>query len=471
MTDMSFATSATTAEAADHIFSAEHDGPSLAAADPLNPNNDRKNLLVSSLVPPLPPPPPEDHQDDRFSCNICFDSVTEPVVTQCGHLYCWPCLYRWLAPGMTTQERASLGAYANRSTRNHLVRPDESRRCCPVCKANCSVPTVVPIYVRSCHTATTPTPAVRATKERHDCRKATAPVQEQVRRNSAASAEERQPQESPPPTLIHNNNASGDDHSHDMGLDIDGDDEDENNSDFRANLVHRITTQNSYENNDGVPRTIDVTTINSDDNNNNNDINHSASPESPTTIGLRRRRGGGSESRDELSIVPTRPTPSRARDRTATETTNHSNNNNSTGVRPSSPQRNSSLATQLSGGASLSYGLILAMHQTLLLATSSDHNNNNTHNNNNNNSATNATASNNNNNPHNDSSGAPASASSSEEPIPSLHYPSRNNNLHRRDSYSGGDDLDLDDDRTSTVFLSRLLLGLSFFVLICFLSF
>ena len=31
-------------------------------------------------------------QDNRFTCEICFDNVTEPVLTQCGHLFCWPCL-------------------------------------------------------------------------------------------------------------------------------------------------------------------------------------------------------------------------------------------------------------------------------------------------------------------------------------------------------------------------------------------
>lgn len=31
-----------------------------------------------------------------FSCSICFDTATEPVVTKCGHLYCWPCLETWL---------------------------------------------------------------------------------------------------------------------------------------------------------------------------------------------------------------------------------------------------------------------------------------------------------------------------------------------------------------------------------------
>lgn len=81
--------------------------------------------------------------DSRFCCNICLDAVVEPVVTQCGHLYCWPCLYRWLEPGMQPEERASLGL---------LLRPspiDSGRRVCPVCKASSSVLELVPIYVRS----------------------------------------------------------------------------------------------------------------------------------------------------------------------------------------------------------------------------------------------------------------------------------------------------------------------------------
>ena len=26
---------------------------------------------------------------NRFECNICLDDVREPIVTQCGHLFCW----------------------------------------------------------------------------------------------------------------------------------------------------------------------------------------------------------------------------------------------------------------------------------------------------------------------------------------------------------------------------------------------
>jgi E3 ubiquitin-protein ligase RNF5 len=42
--------------------------------------------------------------DAVFTCHICLDAVSnkDPVVTQCGHLYCWPCLYRWLQTQHTT---------------------------------------------------------------------------------------------------------------------------------------------------------------------------------------------------------------------------------------------------------------------------------------------------------------------------------------------------------------------------------
>jgi hypothetical protein len=56
-----------------------------------------------------------------FECNVCLDTVVDPVVTRCGHLYCWTCLYRWLHT-------------------NHTE--------CPVCKAGVRAETVIPLYVR-----------------------------------------------------------------------------------------------------------------------------------------------------------------------------------------------------------------------------------------------------------------------------------------------------------------------------------
>lgn len=64
-----------------------------------------------------------------FDCNICFDFAHEPVVTLCGHLYCWPCIYKWLHV-----QSASLAS-------------DEHPQC-PVCKADISHTTMVPLYGR-----------------------------------------------------------------------------------------------------------------------------------------------------------------------------------------------------------------------------------------------------------------------------------------------------------------------------------
>lgn len=35
-------------------------------------------------------------EDSAYSCNICLEISKEPVVTLCGHLFCWPCLFRWV---------------------------------------------------------------------------------------------------------------------------------------------------------------------------------------------------------------------------------------------------------------------------------------------------------------------------------------------------------------------------------------
>ncbi|KPV77994.1 uncharacterized protein RHOBADRAFT_50518 [Rhodotorula graminis WP1] len=96
---------------------------------------------------PQPPPAPDDdggdeeggearvsHEDkgkgkaqqdqlDRYSCHICLDVPSEPVVTPCGHLHCWPCMHEWLV--------------------------ESNGRACPVCKAPLTVDKLVPIYAGS----------------------------------------------------------------------------------------------------------------------------------------------------------------------------------------------------------------------------------------------------------------------------------------------------------------------------------
>ena len=58
-----------------------------------------------------------------FECNICLDSAMEPVVTPCGHLYCWKCIYEWL-----------------QQPRETLV--------CPVCKSGISKDKLIPIFTK-----------------------------------------------------------------------------------------------------------------------------------------------------------------------------------------------------------------------------------------------------------------------------------------------------------------------------------
>ncbi|CAM6102244.1 unnamed protein product [Calypogeia fissa] len=63
---------------------------------------------------------------ENFECNICFQKANEAVVTCCGHLFCWSCLYRWL----------------------HIHSYHKE---CPVCKGAIDESTITPIYGRECN--------------------------------------------------------------------------------------------------------------------------------------------------------------------------------------------------------------------------------------------------------------------------------------------------------------------------------
>lgn len=73
---------------------------------------------------------PRDNEGGCFDCNICLESAYEPVVTICGHLYCWPCIYKWLHLQMSEDES------------------NQEEQTCPVCKANISQASLVPLYGR-----------------------------------------------------------------------------------------------------------------------------------------------------------------------------------------------------------------------------------------------------------------------------------------------------------------------------------
>lgn len=37
-----------------------------------------------------------------YECAVCMEAPTQPVVTRCGHLYCWACMFKWLQLGHRT---------------------------------------------------------------------------------------------------------------------------------------------------------------------------------------------------------------------------------------------------------------------------------------------------------------------------------------------------------------------------------
>ncbi|KAF9382040.1 hypothetical protein CPB97_007383 [Podila verticillata] len=67
--------------------------------------------------------PEQDSEHGEFCCNICFDTSMSPVLTLCGHLFCWSCLHQWL-------------------------EAQHQNPTCPVCKAGCAQDKVIPIYGR-----------------------------------------------------------------------------------------------------------------------------------------------------------------------------------------------------------------------------------------------------------------------------------------------------------------------------------
>mmetsp|Transcript_6102 Transcript_6102/g.10534 ORF Transcript_6102/g.10534 Transcript_6102/m.10534 type:complete len:167 (-) Transcript_6102:32-532(-) len=91
-----------------------------------------------------------------FECNICLEPASDPVVTKCGHVFCWACLHQWLH-----QPR--------RSALHGGLQSSSGSSACPVCKALVSEQTVIAVYSRGeeqHHRASDPSVPARPTTER-----------------------------------------------------------------------------------------------------------------------------------------------------------------------------------------------------------------------------------------------------------------------------------------------------------------
>lgn len=66
-----------------------------------------------------------ENASSQYECNICLDTARDAVISMCGHLFCWPCLHKWIE-----------------------TRPNNQT--CPVCKSAISKEKVIPLYGRNC---------------------------------------------------------------------------------------------------------------------------------------------------------------------------------------------------------------------------------------------------------------------------------------------------------------------------------
>lgn len=61
-------------------------------------------------------------EQKKYECRICIEEAKEPVVTPCGHMFCWSCIDKWL-------------------------NQNNSHQLCPSCKSGISRSTLIPLYL------------------------------------------------------------------------------------------------------------------------------------------------------------------------------------------------------------------------------------------------------------------------------------------------------------------------------------
>lgn len=98
-----------------------------------------------TAAPSSPSSPEEKHDCQIFHCNICQTSAKDPVVSFCGHLFCWSCLHQQLETGTSPAKSKTKNEPNNVSA--STMNESKSFQC-PACKAQIDQAHIVPLYGR-----------------------------------------------------------------------------------------------------------------------------------------------------------------------------------------------------------------------------------------------------------------------------------------------------------------------------------
>lgn len=151
----SVSTSTTTANAMPirPTFTVSSSNSSTSPSSPASSSQQKSPQKQSSK--PNEPTTSREEEISGFECNICLDIACNPVVTTCGHLFCWSCLRQWLESTSPTAQS------------------------CPVCKGGLTRDKIIPVFTKG--------------KERQD------PRDEPSTDPSSSSSSRPPPQRAPPP--------------------------------------------------------------------------------------------------------------------------------------------------------------------------------------------------------------------------------------------------------------------------------
>ncbi|XP_062077507.1 uncharacterized protein LOC133782274 [Humulus lupulus] len=101
------------------------DDPSVVQESPIESVKGNKRNCTELIAKALATDPNESigglRSGDFYDCNICLEMAMEPILTCCGHLFCWPCFY-------------------------HLPYEHSNVKECPVCAGEVVESALVPIY-------------------------------------------------------------------------------------------------------------------------------------------------------------------------------------------------------------------------------------------------------------------------------------------------------------------------------------